>query len=137
MLELAGDWHFPLWSHVIYIHGSSTSLMSNPFCSDGGNIRKQLWLRIPKGISSSRIHKLMYPAGWPMNIDGIFLYIYHDIYRLLYGIFHITCHIHRRSWHGLTTPLPFFSNFLFANLFSITFLYYFISFSLFACVDPI
>jgi hypothetical protein len=29
------------------------------------------------------------------------------------------------------TPPPFFSNFLFTNLFSIKFLYYFISFSLF------
>ena len=36
---------------------------------------------------------------------------------------------HRRSWHGLTTPL--FSNFLFTNLFSITFLYFFIISSLF------
>jgi hypothetical protein len=36
---------------------------------------------------------------------------------------------HRRSWHGLTTPL--FSNFLFANLFSIKFLYFFIISSLF------
>ena len=36
---------------------------------------------------------------------------------------------HRRSWHGLTTPL--FSNFLFTNLFSIKFLYFFISSSLF------
>ena len=35
----------------------------------------------------------------------------------------------RRSWHGLTTPL--FSNFLFTNLFSIKFLYFFIISSLF------
>ena len=31
---------------------------------------------------------------------------------------------HRRSWHGFATPL--FSNFLFTNLFSIKFLYFFI-----------
>ena len=36
---------------------------------------------------------------------------------------------HRRSWHGLTTPL--FSNFLITNLFSIKFLYFFIISSLF------
>ena len=36
---------------------------------------------------------------------------------------------HRHSWHGLTTP--FFSNFLFTNLFSIKFLYFFIISSLF------
>ena len=36
---------------------------------------------------------------------------------------------HRCSWHGLTTPL--FSNFLFTNLFSIKFLYFFINSSLF------
>ena len=36
---------------------------------------------------------------------------------------------HRRSWHGLTTPL--FSNVLFTNLFSIKFLYFFIISSLF------
>ena len=36
---------------------------------------------------------------------------------------------HRRPWHGLTTP--FFSNFLFTNLFSIKFLYFFIISSLF------
>jgi hypothetical protein len=36
---------------------------------------------------------------------------------------------HRRSWHELTTPL--FSNFLFTNLFSIKFLYFFIISSLF------
>jgi hypothetical protein len=36
---------------------------------------------------------------------------------------------HRRSWHGLTTPL--FFNFLFTNLFSIKFLYFFIISSLF------
>jgi hypothetical protein len=37
----------------------------------------------------------------------------------------IFCHnTHRRSWHGLTTPL--FSNFLLTNLFSIKFLYFFI-----------
>jgi hypothetical protein len=36
---------------------------------------------------------------------------------------------HRRSWHGLTTPL--FSNFLFTNLFSIKFLYFFIISTLF------
>jgi hypothetical protein len=36
---------------------------------------------------------------------------------------------HRRSWHGLTTPL--FSNFLFTNIFSIKFLYFFIISSLF------
>ena len=36
---------------------------------------------------------------------------------------------HRRSWHGLTTT-PF-SNFLFTNLFSIKFLYFFIISSLF------
>jgi hypothetical protein len=35
----------------------------------------------------------------------------------------------KRSWHGLTTP--FFSNFLFINLFSIKFLYFFIISSLF------
>jgi hypothetical protein len=35
----------------------------------------------------------------------------------------------KRSWHGLTTP--FFSNFLFTNSFSITFLYFFIISSLF------
>jgi hypothetical protein len=35
---------------------------------------------------------------------------------------------HRRSWHGLTTS--FFSNFLFTNLFSIQFLYFFIISSL-------
>ena len=35
---------------------------------------------------------------------------------------------HMRSWHG---PPPPFSNFLFANLFSITFLYFFIISSLF------
>ena len=35
----------------------------------------------------------------------------------------------RRSWLGLTTPL--FSNFLFTNLFSIKFLYFFIISSLF------
>jgi hypothetical protein len=36
---------------------------------------------------------------------------------------------HRRLWHGLTTPL--LSSFLFTNLFSITFLYFFIISSLF------
>jgi hypothetical protein len=36
---------------------------------------------------------------------------------------------HRRSWHGLTTHL--FSNFLFTNLFSIKFLYFFIISALF------
>ena len=36
--------------------------------------------------------------------------------------------IHRRSWHG---PPPFYSNFLFTNLFSIKFLYFFIISSLF------
>jgi len=36
---------------------------------------------------------------------------------------------HRRSWHGLTSP--FFSNFLFTNLFAIKFLYFFIISSLF------
>jgi cellulose synthase/poly-beta-1,6-N-acetylglucosamine synthase-like glycosyltransferase len=36
---------------------------------------------------------------------------------------------HRHSWHGLTTPLC--SNFLFANLFSMKFLYFFIISSLF------
>ena len=36
---------------------------------------------------------------------------------------------HRHSWHGLTTPLC--SNFLFANLFSMKFLYLFIISSLF------
>ena len=35
---------------------------------------------------------------------------------------------HRRSWHG---PSPPFSNFLFTNLFSIQFLYFFIISSLF------
>ena len=40
------------------------------------------------------------------------------------------CFYHRRSWHGLTTPL--FSNFLFTNLFSIKFLYFFIISSLFS-----
>ena len=35
----------------------------------------------------------------------------------------------KRSWHGLITPL--FSTFLFANLFSIKFLYFFIISSLF------
>ena len=39
------------------------------------------------------------------------------------------CFYHGRSWHGLTTP--FFSNFLFTNLFSIKFLYFFIFSSLF------
>ena len=48
----------------------------------------------------------------------------------------LTASVHRHSWHGLTTrgtdlPLPFFSNFLFTNLFSITFLYFFIISSLF------
>jgi hypothetical protein len=43
---------------------------------------------------------------------GYFLYIFY----------------HRRSWHG---PPPFFSNFLFTNLFSIKFLYFFIILSLF------
>ena len=38
-----------------------------------------------------------------------------------------SCKRHRRSWHGITT---FFFNFLFTYLFSIKFLYYFISFSL-------
>jgi hypothetical protein len=38
---------------------------------------------------------------------------------------------HRRSWHGLTPP-PFFSNFLFTNLFTIKFLYFFIISSLFS-----
>ena len=38
-------------------------------------------------------------------------------------------HNHRRSWHGLTTP--FFFNFLFTNLFSIRFLYFFVISSLF------
>jgi hypothetical protein len=37
--------------------------------------------------------------------------------------------MHRRSWHGITPP--FFSNFLFTNLFSIKFLYFFIISSLF------
>ena len=37
--------------------------------------------------------------------------------------------IHRRSWHGLATPL--FSNFLLTNLFSIKFLHFFIISSLF------
>ena len=41
----------------------------------------------------------------------------------------LDCARHRRSWHGLTTPL--FSNFLFTNLFSIKFLYFFIISSLF------
>ena len=40
---------------------------------------------------------------------------------------HITIMNHRRSWHGFTTPL--FSNFLFTNLFSIKFLYFFITIS--------
>ena len=39
-----------------------------------------------------------------------------------------TCSVHRRSWHG---PPPFFPNFLFTNLFSIQFLYFFIISSLF------
>ena len=45
------------------------------------------------------------------------------------SIFKIYFLIHRRSWHGLTTP-PF-SNFLFTNLFSTKFLYFFIISSLF------
>jgi hypothetical protein len=42
-------------------------------------------------------------------------------------------HEHRRSRHRLTTPL--FSNFLFTNLFSIKFLYFFIISSLFPCFN--
>ena len=41
---------------------------------------------------------------------------------------------HRRSWHGPTAP-PFFSNFLFTNLFSLKFLYFFIISSLFPCFN--
>ena len=39
---------------------------------------------------------------------------------------------HRRSWYGITTPFFFFSNFLFAYLFSIKFLYFFIISALFS-----
>jgi hypothetical protein len=52
--------------------------------------------------------------------------IFHIFSLFNFLFFHI---VHRRSWHGLTTPL--FSNILFTNLFSITFLYFFIISSLF------
>jgi hypothetical protein len=60
----------------------------------------------------------------------IFFYIFFILYAindiLLYRM-HLSDEHHRRSWHG---PPPF-SNFLYTNLFSITFLYFFIISSLF------
>jgi hypothetical protein len=58
-------------------------------------------------------------------------HVMYRVYQVHYKYLTSTYILHRRSWHGLTPPLLFFSNFLFTNLFSIKCLYFFIISSLF------
>ena len=52
-------------------------------------------------------------------------------WKCLYNIVYTDSRLQTQALVARTPPPPFFSNFLFTNLFSIKFLYYFISFSLF------